>query len=125
MSAVAQLLDGDVRLLGFRGRDPQPGGGRQGFHADFAEPVPADRQCLANAFWLLDDTDEANGATRLVPGSHRLGRSPGKSLSQPEARHPGAHNRSGAPRRIAMAMFGRSEMARAYEARGYLRAAPT
>jgi hypothetical protein len=144
MSAVAQLLDGDVNLLGFRGRDPQPGSGQQGFHVDFAEPVAPDRQCVANAFWLLDDMDQANGATRVVPGSHRLARLPSKSLSQPDARHPearpiparagdvivfsahlwhaGSRNQSGAPRRIAMAMFGRSELLRAYDEGGYLAA---
>ncbi|HTI66344.1 MAG TPA: phytanoyl-CoA dioxygenase family protein [Caulobacteraceae bacterium] len=144
MSAVAQVLDGDVNLLGFRGRDPQAGSGQQGFHVDFAEPVAPDRQCVANAFWLLDDMDQANGATRVVPGSHRLARLPSKSLSQPDARHPearpiparagdvivfsahlwhaGSRNQSGAPRRIAMAMFGRSELLRAYDERGYLAA---
>ena len=144
MSAVAQVLGGDVSLLGFRGRDPQPGSGQQGFHVDFAEPVPPDRQQIVNAFWLLDDMDEFNGATRIVPGSHHLNRLPSKSLSQPNARHPeaiqvparagdvivfsahlwhaGSKNRAGAPRRIAMAMFGRVEMLRTYEARGYLKA---
>ena len=90
MGAVAEILGGDVNLLGFRGRDPQRGSGQQGFHVDFAEPVPADWQQIANAFWLLDDMDEANGATRLVPGTHRLGRLPSKSLAQRDARHPEA-----------------------------------
>jgi hypothetical protein len=132
MSAVAHLLDGDVILLGFRGREPRPGGGQQGFHVDDSEPVPADRQRLANAFWILDDMDESNGATRVIPGSHRLGRTPGRDLlSRPEARrsdsqtlnaragdvivfsahlwHAGSRNHSGARRRIAMAHFGRRE----------------
>jgi hypothetical protein len=144
MSAVAQMLDGDVNLLGFRGRDPRPGSGQQGFHVDSSTPVPPDRQTMVNVFWLLDDMDEANGATRVVPGSHRLARIPNKSLSQPDARHPeaiqiparagdaivfsahlwhsGMRNRSGAPRRIAMAMFGRAEMLRTFDERGYLKA---
>jgi hypothetical protein len=144
MSAVAQVLDGDVNLLGFRGRDPQRGSGQQGFHVDFAEPVPADRQQIANAFWLLDDMDVSNGATRLIPGTHRLSRLPSKSLTQRDARHPeavqisaragdaivfsahlwhaGSQNLSGAPRRIAMAHFGRTELVRRQEARLYERA---
>ena len=107
--------------------------------------VPADRQQIANAFWLLDDMDEANGATRLVPGTHRMGRHPSKSLTQRDARHPdarqisaragdvivfsahlwhaGSQNLSGAPRRIAMAHFGRSGLARHYEAGNYGRPA--
>jgi hypothetical protein len=144
MSAVAHILDGDVSLLGFRGRDPRAGSGQQGFHVDSSTSVPPDRQTMVNAFWLLDDMDEANGATRVVPGSHRLARIPHKSLSQPDARHPeaiqiparagdvivfsahlwhsGMKNRSGAPRRIAMAMFGRAELLSAFDERGYLKA---
>ena len=144
MSAVAQFLEGDVNLLGFRGRDPHPGSGQQGLHVDASSAVPPYRQSLVNAFWLLDDMDEANGATRVVPGSHRFARIPSKSQSQPDARHPdaiqvpgragdvivfsahlwhsGSKNRSGAPRRIAMAMFGRAEEALRYTERGYLQA---
>jgi len=132
LSAVAWLLDGDVVLLGTHGRNPRRGGGQQGFHVDDSRSVPPDRQCIVNAFWMLDDMDESNGATRLIPGSHRLQRVPDKSLSQPDARHPqaryiaaragdvlvfsahlwhaGSKNVSGAPRRIAMAHFARREV---------------
>jgi ectoine hydroxylase-related dioxygenase (phytanoyl-CoA dioxygenase family) len=136
MAAVAHLLDGDVVLLGFRGREPMAGSGQQGFHVDAAQAVEPDRQMLANAFWILDDMGEANGATRIVPGSHRLRRVPGRDLLQPHARHPdaltltaragdaivfsahlwhaGSKNLSGGRRRIAMAHFGRHEAARTY-----------
>jgi len=132
MSAVAHVLDGDVVLGAFRGRDPRRGSGQQGFHVDDAKPVPPNRQCLANAFWLLDDMDESNGATRIIPGSHRLGRIPPKGYQRRDARHPealsinagagdvivfsahlwhaGSENLSGAPRRIAMAHFARREL---------------
>jgi ectoine hydroxylase-related dioxygenase (phytanoyl-CoA dioxygenase family) len=82
---------------------------------------------------MLDDMDVSNGATRLIPGSHRLRRVPEKSLSQPDAKHPqarhivarsgdvlvfsahlwhaGSKNISGATRRIAMAHFARREVA--------------
>jgi ectoine hydroxylase-related dioxygenase (phytanoyl-CoA dioxygenase family) len=76
LGAVAQVLDGDVALLGIHRRDPRRGSGQQAFHVDSAKPVPADRQSMANAFWMLDDMDESNGATRLIPGSHRLARIP-------------------------------------------------
>ena len=132
MSAVASLLDGDVVPLGTHGRNPRHGGGQQGFHVDDAKPVAPDHQCIVNAFWMLDDMDESNGATRLIPGTHRLQRVPDKSLSQPDSRHPqaryiaarcgdvlvftahlwhaGSRNVSGAPRRIAMAHFARREV---------------
>lgn len=136
MSAVAQVLDGDVVLGAFRGRDPRRGSGQQGFHIDDSKPVPADRQCLANAFWLLDDMDESNGATRVIPGSHRVGRVPPKGWQRRDAEHPearlirahagdvivfsahlwhaGSKNVSGARRRIAMAHFCRRELLESY-----------
>jgi ectoine hydroxylase-related dioxygenase (phytanoyl-CoA dioxygenase family) len=132
MAAVAHVLDGDVVLLSMRGREPRMGSGQQGFHVDDAAPVEPDRQRIANAFWMLDDMDEANGATRVLPGSHRLYRLPDKALADRESRHPrqltlkaragdvivfsahlwhaGSRNVSGARRRIAMAHFARREV---------------
>ena len=55
-----------------------PGGGEMVLHADqifIPEPWPAEPQGL-NVAWCLDDFTEANGATRFVPGSHRLNRAP-------------------------------------------------
>ena len=55
-----------------------PGGGEMVLHADqifVPEPWAADPQGL-NVAWCLDDFTEANGATRIAPGSHRLNRAP-------------------------------------------------
>jgi len=55
-----------------------PGGGEMVLHADqifVPEPWAAEPQGL-NVAWCLDDFTEANGATRFVPGSHRLNRPP-------------------------------------------------
>ncbi len=55
-----------------------PGGGEMVLHADqifVPEPWSADPQGM-NVAWLLDDFTEANGATRIVPGSHKLNRAP-------------------------------------------------
>jgi ectoine hydroxylase-related dioxygenase (phytanoyl-CoA dioxygenase family) len=38
-------------------------------------PVPRDRDVMVTAIWALDDFTAGNGATRLAPGSHRLGES--------------------------------------------------
>ncbi|WP_338466133.1 phytanoyl-CoA dioxygenase family protein [Novosphingobium sp. ZN18A2] len=55
-----------------------PGGGEMQLHADqifVPEPWPANPQGL-NVAWCLDDFTDANGATRFVPGSHKLNRAP-------------------------------------------------
>ena len=131
--AVAALLDGDVTLRSLHGREPMAGHGRQGLHADWPTPPEPDRQLLANAFWALDDMDDGNGATRLVPGSHRLHQTPRGAWAQPHGRHPdevvlcvragdaivfsghlwhgGGLNRAGARRRVIIAQFGRAALA--------------
>ncbi|HEX4184215.1 MAG TPA: phytanoyl-CoA dioxygenase family protein [Caulobacteraceae bacterium] len=55
-----------------------PGGGEMVLHADqifVPEPWAEEPQGL-NVAWCLDDFTEANGATRIAPGSHRLNRAP-------------------------------------------------
>jgi ectoine hydroxylase-related dioxygenase (phytanoyl-CoA dioxygenase family) len=55
-----------------------PGGGEMILHADqifMPEPWAAEPQGM-NVAWCLDDFTEANGATRFVPGSHKLNRAP-------------------------------------------------
>jgi hypothetical protein len=55
-----------------------PGGGEMVLHADqifVPEPWSQEPQGL-NVAWCLDDFTEANGATRMAPGSHKLNRAP-------------------------------------------------
>ena len=55
-----------------------PGGGEMPLHADqvfVPEPWP-DRPQGLNVAWCIDDFTDENGATRIVPGSHKLNRSP-------------------------------------------------
>ncbi len=138
MAAIATLLDGDVRFVSLHGREPPRGHGLQGLHTDYPRPVEPDEQLLANAFWALDDMDAANGATRIVPGSHRLRQLPRGAWAQPLGRHPqervlaaragdvivfsahlwhaGTSNGTGARRRLAIAQFCRRRAAQAFQA---------
>ena len=132
MTAVSAVLGGDVVFLSMRGRDPPHGHGRQGLHTDLPQPVEPARQIMVNVFWVLDDMDGANGATRLVPGSHLSRQLPRGQWAQAHGRHPqeltvaaqagdaivfsahvwhaGSLNSSGARRRVVICQFGRREL---------------
>jgi len=55
-------------------RAPLPGFGAQALHPDAPEPVTPGREVAATAIVALADFTLRNGATRVVPGSHRLPR---------------------------------------------------
>ena len=76
------------KLNSLNARAALPGEGHQRLHAD--SPVPAIpgvyQNC--NSIWMLDDFTESNGATRVVPGSHRWPRLPADAMSDPRDPHP-------------------------------------
>jgi ectoine hydroxylase-related dioxygenase (phytanoyl-CoA dioxygenase family) len=60
----------------------------QPLHAD-SGAVKDDRgYWVCNSVWMLDDFTTENGAIRMVPGSHQLGRLPQDALADPVAPHP-------------------------------------
>ena len=74
-----------------------PGHGMQALHCDGSLSLPgfevstedgSQRFYACNSIWLLSDFTPENGATRLVPGSHRSGLDPRKDLEDPQAPHP-------------------------------------
>ena len=88
LAAVYHVLRCPCRLGQMNGRDPLPGFGEQGLHADWLERARGEPFRIVTAIWLLDDFTPDNGATRLVPGTHLLLTPPPKSLAAPANRHP-------------------------------------
>ncbi len=99
LAAMDYVIAGDVKLNSLNGRAAVPGEGLQGLHTDFghgtgdkrkfveAAVEPGDYR-VSNSIWLLDDFTEENGATRVVPGSHRWQRVPSTEMPDPTASHP-------------------------------------
>ena len=88
LAAMNHVLQSDFKLSSLNSRASLPGEGLQALHADWGGGVePGDYQ-VCNSIWLLVDFTEENGATRIVPGSHRSGLSPGEALEDPWAKHP-------------------------------------
>ena len=89
LDGVRHVLGPDLKLssLNARSADPRSDAG-QPLHVDMAA-VPVERgYWVCNTIWILDDFTLENGATRLVPGSHKWGRRPQDVLADPAAPHP-------------------------------------
>lgn len=71
LAAVAHLLGEHLQVRGVAYRGPQPGYGAQLLHQDFGRADPADPVLGVIALVALREFTVANGATRLVRGSHR------------------------------------------------------
>jgi ectoine hydroxylase-related dioxygenase (phytanoyl-CoA dioxygenase family) len=85
-AAADHLLSRTFRIGGMHGRNPLPGFGQQGLHSDCLR-WQEDKCILITALWMIDDFTPDNGATRVVPGSHRITRPLSRDLTQPLARH--------------------------------------
>lgn len=73
-SAVETVLGPDHLVSNFTANIALPGSGSMNIHSDQALVVPGpwSDPWAMNIIWCLDDVHEANGATRYLPGSHRL-----------------------------------------------------
>jgi len=71
---VDALLDEDALLSNFTANIALPGSRSMNPHCDESTvmPEPWHTMYTLNAIWCLDDTDEGNGATRYLPGSHHI-----------------------------------------------------
>jgi len=88
LAAVYHVLRDEFRVGQIGGRDPLPGFGQQGLHADWTARFRGEPFRIVTTIWLLDDFTDENGATRVVPGTHLLLGQPPKKFADPGSRHP-------------------------------------
>jgi ectoine hydroxylase-related dioxygenase (phytanoyl-CoA dioxygenase family) len=88
LAGIAHVLKHNLKLSSLNSRAALPGQGLQALHADWSGPVAPDDYYVCNSIWLLDDFTAENGATRVVPGTHRSGQAPREALADPKAPHP-------------------------------------
>jgi ectoine hydroxylase-related dioxygenase (phytanoyl-CoA dioxygenase family) len=142
LACIGHVL-GDFKLSSLNSRAVRPGQGHQALHADWGGPVPPGGYQVCNSIWLLDDFTASNGATRVMPGSHRSGQSAREALADPAAAHPGevqliapagtvvvfnshvwhggTQNRTGQPRRALHSYFTRRANRQQLDQQKYLR----
>ncbi|MEM7031246.1 MAG: phytanoyl-CoA dioxygenase family protein [Chloroflexota bacterium] len=71
---VEHVLGQSIILGSLNARIVRPGDGEQGLHSDIREDLlNMSSPVMVNTVWLLDDFTTENGATRIVPGSHKSG----------------------------------------------------
>jgi ectoine hydroxylase-related dioxygenase (phytanoyl-CoA dioxygenase family) len=88
LAASYYIFKREFRLNSLNGRDAIPGEGLQGLHSDWKERDLKEPYQVSNSIWLLDDFTEENGATRMVPGSHKLKGLPKDYMEDTKAPHP-------------------------------------
>lgn len=71
LAAVAYVLGADFNVFAAGYRGPRPGYGAQALHADDVPLAAGEPYRVVTAIVPLVDFTEHNGATRVVPGSHR------------------------------------------------------
>jgi ectoine hydroxylase-related dioxygenase (phytanoyl-CoA dioxygenase family) len=86
LACIAHVL-GEFRLSSLNSRAALPGQGLQALHTE-GGPVGSGPYQVCNSIWLLDDFTADNGATRVVPGSHRFTVSIRDAVADREAPHP-------------------------------------
>lgn len=143
LAAIRHVLGPRFRLSSLNSRAALPGEGLQKLHADYPEAVAPGDYRVCNSIWLLDDFSPRNGATRLVPGTHRAGTLPEDAMTDPWEAHPdeivleapkgtvvifnshtwhgGTRNQTDRPRRAIHSYFCRHDQPQQIDQRRYLR----
>lgn len=86
--AIEAVLGSQYKLSSLNYRAAKPGQGLQKLHVDYGNAVPKGGYKVCNTIWLLDDFAANNGATRIVPGTHKSKVLPQDAMEDPNLAHP-------------------------------------
>ena len=128
------LLGEDCILSSLNSLEPLKNQDHQGLHRD-GPPAPDSGPIVANSLWAIDDMNKANGATRLIPGSHKTDDPPPDDeagvvyaeipagsvvITNAHILHGASANPSGRRRRVMHGYFTRRGLPQQLEQRNYL-----
>jgi ectoine hydroxylase-related dioxygenase (phytanoyl-CoA dioxygenase family) len=86
---VRHVLGPAIKLSSLNARSADPGNDvGQPLHVDMGAVPDEQGYWVCNTVWMLDDFTPDNGATRMVPGSHKSGERPQDVLADPMAARP-------------------------------------
>ncbi len=88
LAAIETVLGNQFKLSSLNYRAAKPGQGLQNLHVDYGNAVPDGGFKVCNTVWLLDDFTKNNGATRIVPGTHKSKQLPQDVIEDTSLPHP-------------------------------------
>ena len=87
LAAVEAVIGKAYKLSSLNYRAAKPGKGNQKLHVDWGNSVVQGQYKVCNTIWLLDDFTPTNGATRIVPGTHKSTLLPDQAMADPSLPH--------------------------------------
>jgi ectoine hydroxylase-related dioxygenase (phytanoyl-CoA dioxygenase family) len=88
LAGIEAVLGQQYKLSSLNYRAAKPGKGLQKLHVDWKNTVVNGSYKVCNSIWLLDNFTEYNGATRIVPKTHKLDILPDQAMVEPNEKHP-------------------------------------
>jgi len=87
LAGIKAVLGSYFKLSSLNYRAAKPRQGQQKLHVDYGNTVANGEYKVCNSIWLLDDFTATNGATRIVPGTHKSKILPDEEMADPNLPH--------------------------------------
>ena len=88
LASVEAILGMHYKLSSLNYRAAKPGEGNQKLHIDWKSGIAKGGYKVCNSIWLLDDFTKDNGATRIVPRTHKSSILPDEAMDDTSKSHP-------------------------------------